>query len=336
VIRAEVRTGPSGPVFFLLLLLALALLAACAPRATQSPTFELSQVHDSGAHRIAFDPASRRLASGGLRGYIRIWSLANGAELHRYKLHRSRITGLAWLDGMRVISADRSGLVVINDLASRRVMRSAHLDRVNDLAVSTDRNWLIIMNPGGIRRLSLPGLEMIAQRRLPAPPLALAIAPAGDRIAVADRDGHVRLLDTELKTIRELPRPSRKVQDLVFSPDGNTLLGGGWFKLLAWDLSNKQLQEYPTEHLGKINSVAISPDGAHWLSLGRETDSQFLMTSTNTHQVERRFRTLPLCGQRARFSSDGRYAASSSDDGSVHIYDLSAPYRPRVPYFEND
>ena len=333
--RIEQRTGPSGPVFFLLLL-TVALLPACVPRATQPPTFDLDQVHESGAHRIAFDSGSRRLASGGLHGGVRIWSLADGAELHRLRVHHSRITGLAWLDEGRVISADRAGWLMINTVAGGDTVHAVKLSRIDKLRVSPDRNWLVIANPDGLRRLSLPGLETTAQRHLQATPLALAIAPTGDRLAVSDRDARVQLLDTGLQTLRELPRPSRDAQDLVFSPDGNTLLGGGWFKLLVWDLRQNRLKEYPTEHLGKINSVAISPDGAHWLSLGRETDSHFLMTNAVSHQVERRFQALPLCGQQARFSPDGRYAASSSDDGSVHIYDLQAPYQPRVPYFVED
>jgi WD40 repeat protein len=81
--------------------------------------------------------------------------------------------------------------------------------------------------------------------------------------------------------------------------------------------------------------VDISPDGARWVSLGRDTDSQLLLYDASSLQVERRLQTHALCGQRARFSPNGRYVASSSDDGSVHIYDLHAPYQLTVPYFED-
>ena len=333
--RKEQETGPSGPVFFLLLF-ALVASPACTPRATQPPTIDLARVHPSGAHRIAFDPAGRRLASGGLHGYVRIWSLARGSELMSYRVHHARITGLAWLDTTHLISADHAGWLKITAADSARTKKAIKLDRIDKLRLSPDRKWLVVTNPMGLYRLSLPGLQTAAQRDLPVPPLALAIDPAGDRIAVATADRTVHLLNTALETRRELPRASRKAQDLAFSPDGDTLLGGGWFRLLAWDLRHNQLEEYSTEHLGKINSVAISPDGAHWLSLGRETDSHFLMTNAITHQVERRFEVLPLCGQQARFSPDGRFAAASSDDGSIHIYDLNQPYRPVVRYMEFD
>jgi len=300
----------------------------------QAPTLALDEVHPSGAHRIAFDPAGRRLASGGLHGRIHVWSVADGTRLQRIDAHHDRITGLAWLDDERVISADHSGLLLVSDVASASTLTSKRLPAVDDLAVSQDGAWVATIDASGIRKLDLPGLQLMAQRALPERPLALAINHAADRIAVSGRDRRVWLLDRELQILAELSRPSRDTYALAFAPDGRTLLGGGWFKLLAWQLDSGRLEEYPTEHLGKISSVAISPDGAHWLSLGRITDSRFLMMNAATHRVERRFQSHALCGQQARFSPDGRYAASSSDDGSVYIYDLTRPYAPVFPRIE--
>ena len=326
--RTEVGTGPSGPVFFLLLLAGV--LPACVPRATQPPTVALHEVHQSGTHRIAFDPAGRRLASGGLHGRIHVWSVADGTRLQSIDAHRDRITGLAWLDAERIISADHSGWLLVSNVASASTLTSKRLPAVDDLAVSPDDAWVATIDAGGIRKLALPGLRLMAQRALPKRPLALAINHTADRTAVSGRDRRVWLL----QILAELPRPSRDTYALAFAPDGRTLLGGGWFKLLAWHLDSGRLEEYLSEHLGKISSVAISPDGAHWLSLGRITDSPFLMMDAVTHRVERRFQSHALCGQQARFSPDGRYAASSSDDGSVYIYDLAAPYAPVFPHID--
>jgi WD40 repeat protein len=294
----------------------------------------LHEVHPSGAHRIAFDPAGRRLASGGLHGGIHVWSVADGTRLQSIDAHHDRITGLAWLDGARVISADHSGWLLVSDVATASTLTSMRLPAVDALAVSAGGAWVTTIDAGGIRKLALPGLQLMMQRALPERPLALAIDHAVDRIAVSGRDRRVWLLDGRLRILAELPRPSRDAYALAFAPNGRTLLGGGWFKLLAWDLDSGRLEEYPTEHLGKISSVAISPDGAHWLSLGRVTDSRLLMMDAVTHQIERRFQSHALCGQQARFSPDGRYAASSSDDGSVYIYDLAAPYAPVFPHID--
>ncbi len=311
------------------------LLEACAPHAVQPPTVAVKHAYNAGVQRIAFDPAGRRLASGDWHGRVHIWSVRDGTELQRLELHHARITGLAWLDAARLLSADRSGRLLISDVASGAVLNMVHLEAINALILSPDRSWLVITDDSGVRKLLLPDLKPSTRQELQASPLAIAINHAGQQIAVSDSGGAVQLLDAGLRPVGALPRASRDLYDLAFSPDDKTLLGGGWFRLATWELPTGRLEEYPTDHLGKINSVAISPDGAHWLSLGRDTDSQFLMIDAVTHQVEHRFRSQALCGGQARFSPDGRYAASSSDDGSVHIYDLQAPYRLIVPYLEN-
>jgi WD40 repeat protein len=325
----EVRTGPSGPVFFVAFLGLL--LSACAPLATQVPDVDLDRVHESGAWRLAFDPGSRRLASGGYRGRIRIWSVEGGDELSALTVHRNRITGLAWLNDRQLVSVDSSGILVISDIDTRQQLNRARLSSVRDMVIAPDRTWVLVVKSGGIEKRSLPGLEKVAWYDLESA-VSGAISRSGERVAVSSAADRVFLLDEDLRKPLELEQPSRKAHDLVFSPDDTLLLAGAWFRLLVWQLDNGSLKEVATEHLGKVNSVDISPDGTQWVSLGRETDSRLLLYEAPGLQVTRRLKTHELCGQRARFSPDGRYVASSSDDGSVHIYDLYEPYRPTVPY----
>ena len=328
----EVRTGPSGPVFFAAFFGVL--LSACAPMATQAPNVDLARVHESGAWRIAFDPGSQRIASGGYRGKIKIWSAEDGNQLYVLEAHQQPVTGLGWLDERRVVSVDSSGWLVVNDINARQPVAGAQFSAAIDMVIAPDRAWLLVINASGINKVSLPALELTAQYPFESP-LSVAISHSGERVAVSTSSGHVFLLDADLQQRVELKRPSRKARDLVFSPDDKLLLAGGWFRLLVWQLESDRLEEQATEHLGKVNSVDISPDGARWVSLGRDTDSQLLLYDASSLQVERRLQTHALCGQRARFSPNGRYVASSSDDGSVHIYDLHAPYQLTVPYFED-
>jgi len=212
VIRKEAETGPSGPVF-LWLLLSVLVQVSCATQEAQLPTIDLERVHDSGAHRIAFDPGSNKLASGGFRGKVHVWSVHDGRLITTLDGHRNSIRGLAWLDDTTLISADRSGLINVRSLSSSRVIRSTKL---------------------------------------------------------------------------------------------------------------------------KVISVDISPDGNQWFSLGRQTDSNVRLVDADSNRVLRRFKAHELCGWQARFSPDGRYAASSAEDGSVHIYDLHEPYRPVTLFPEFD
>ena len=65
-------------------------------------------------------------------------------------------------------------------------------------------------------------------------------------------------------------------------------------------------------------------------------EDMWRLIDAGSNRVLRRFQAHELCGWQVRFSPDGRFAASAAEDGSIHIYDLSQPYRPVVPYAEFD
>ena len=319
--------------FFLLFSL---LLTACATYRTQPPDIALQQVHPSGAHRLAFAPDGKRLASGGLRGVVHIWSVGDGSAIATLTGHEDAVRGLAWLGAERLISADRSGRILLWDVPSSRVIRSLQVQVAHNMALAPDHSWLLVIGGTRLYKLALPSLQMLAQLDTGSRLLSVAVSHGTGRVALSGRDGRVRLLDTDLQDMVELPRPSRDALDLRFSPDDTTLLAGGWFRLLVWDLQQGRLDERSTEHLGKVISVDISPDGSRWLSLGRSTDSNVRLVDAASNRVLRRFQAQDLCGWQVRFSPDGRYAASAAEDGSIHIYDLSQPYRPVVPYAQFD
>jgi len=324
------------PLLQVFLPILVSLLTACAPYQTQPPDIDLQRVHPAGAHRLAFAPSGKKLASGGLHGTVRVWSVEDGSAILSLVGHTAPIRGLAWLDQQRLVSADRSGQILLWDLSSSRIVHSLQLNAVHNLALAPERAWLLVIEGARLHKLALPSLQAIAQFDAGSPLLSVAVSHDASRVALSSRDGRVGLLDADLNSLGELPRPSRDALDLRFSPDDTTLLAGGWFRLLVWDLQQLRLEERPTEHLGKVVSVDISPDGERWLSLGRSTDSNFRLIDADTNQVLRRFQAHDLCGWQARFSPDGRYAASAAEDGSIHIYDLSRPYRPVVPYAEFD
>ncbi|MGI9319851.1 MAG: WD40 repeat domain-containing protein, partial [Thiogranum sp.] len=290
-----------------LLLLFSLVLTACAAYRTQPPDIDLQRVHPSGAHRLAFSPGGQKLASGGLHGKIRIWSVADGSAIKTLTGHEDAVRGLAWLDEEGLVSADRSGRILLWDLPSSRILHSLQLQAVDNMTLAPDRSWLLVIADRRLHKLALPSLQTLAQLDAGSRLLSVAVSHATGRIALSSRDGRVRLLDTHLQNIAELPRPSRAALDLHFSPDDKTLLAGGWFRLLVWDLPQRRLEERPTEHLGKVISVAISPDGRRWLSLVRSTDSNVRLIDADNNRVLRRYQAHDLCGWQVRFSPDGRY-----------------------------
>jgi WD40 repeat protein len=80
-----------------------------------------------------------------------------------------------------------------------------------------------------------------------------------------------------------------------------------------------------------VTSISYSPDGRDLASIGRHTDSSVHIEDTQDFNVERYYQSHKLCGYMIRISPDGRWMASTSDDESVRLYDLShLPASPKA------
>ena len=88
------------------------------------------------------------------------------------------------------------------------------------------------------------------------------------------------------------------------------------------------MEERDTHHFGKIPSLDYSPDGQLIASIGRISDSKIFLTRRETGEASRYLLRHSLCGTALRFSPDGRFIASTSDDKSVRMYDLTETYPP--------
>jgi len=322
----------AGPVQFpvRLLLFALALLSGCAGfYASQGPQLKLKEVHLSGATSLAFGLSGDRLASGGLRGEVFIWSVPAGDRLAVLKAHHHPVRDLLWIDGGHLVSRDDHGQIFVWDTSSRTVIDSISGHEVTAMAFLPTARLLITGDAAGrLRSLGYPGFEPAAAAVTGANVTSMAAAPDSSVIAVSSGDGTVRLFDRELQPLRTMQRPPGRVFELRFSPDGKQLAGGGWFKLFLWDSATGELQVRNPGHSGAIVSLDYSPDGRHMATLGRIFGARLLITDTAGGNVLRRLQSPPLCGWMVRYSPDGGMLGASSEKGSVYVYDLTIPYRP--------
>ncbi|MBI3574998.1 MAG: hypothetical protein HY083_05030, partial [Gammaproteobacteria bacterium] len=144
---------------------------------------------------------------------------------------------------------------------------------------------------------------------------------ATGRIASSGADGQVFVWRAR-EPPRALAAPPTDARDLVFLPDGGHLLGGGWFKLFRWEVASGALKVLPTEHGGIVASLHLGADGRTLASISRQLDSAVYFLDPETGATVRRFQRHELCGEQVRLSADGRYLATTADDGSVRIWNL--------------
>lgn len=282
-----------------------------------------SQAHEFGASAIAFSPDSRVLVSGGHQGNLRLWDVQRKAALAEMPMHGGEVRALLFLSNKTFASGTDTGTLMLKE-GTRTITEKRGLSPVTSLACMNTH--LISGHNDGWLRIWDENLRETA--RLKFDQGVVALSTYKDRLAVG-LDKQILILDSTLKIVSILDTGGSRPHDLQFSPDGKTLAAGNWFNLSTWDLATGKRQLHGTEHLGLLTSVAYSPDGRHIVSLGRDTDSAIRMIDTVNYQVERRYEAHALCGAMIRYSPDGRWMASASDDESVRLYDLNQAYVPR-------
>lgn len=310
-------------------------LGGCASRPSIPANVVLQNAHNNG-YVLAFDDRSETLASGGSGGHIRLWRLPDGKALTGWKAHSDSLQGLKFLDHDReLLSADyddtlalwRRDGTLLKRIATPSPITSMAADETSGIIVTGHRD-------GHVRLWRLADFSLMNDLPLHHGAVrAVAYQAATRQLASSGTDGRVyywRLGETP----RLLPPPPTDAYDLAFAPDGKTLMGSGWFRLFRWRPADGSLQILRTAHHGIVKSISFSRDGRTLASIGRQTDSAVYLLDARTGAVLKRFQPHELCGSYVLFSPDGRYLASTSDDASIHIWDLRHPLPERIFYPE--
>jgi WD40 repeat protein len=163
----------------------------------------------------------------------------------------------------------------------------------------------------------------------------MAFSPDGRFLAVGETN--VTLWDVlsgaKARTLEsESPFASNEgIIGLAFSPDGETLAAGSYVGLRGkpaptigiWDVSTGKLRRMLNGHLGWVGQPSFSPDGKRLATPG--VNQVIRLCRTDTWEAVRSLRGHTFEVSSVSFSPDGRLLASASGDGSVKLWDVSAP-----------
>jgi len=262
---------------------------------------------------LSFSADGKKLISAGGDKTVRIWNVATGKELYRLEGHTDKVHSAALSpDGQLLVTGSADKTIRLWDMASgKELRRMAQPGAVFGVVFSRDGKTLAVggLNPGD-----------------------------------AANYGLLQLWDTtpEIKPRRRIPVPYG-VGHIAVSRDGRTLAATQGSSIRLWDVitgKEKRLNEEPD---GRINSLAVSPDGGT-VAVGGGGES-IRLCDIATGRVIRRFPLDPDTPhvRGMAFSPDGKNLASASvlftetgiQPRGFDLWDLSSGERTRRAPDEN-
>lgn len=290
--------------------------------------------HAAAVTAIGFTPDAATLVTGSLDGTLRFWDGRSGASQAVLPAHEGGVLSAALsADGAWLASAGFDGAVKVWQTADRRLLRTLPGGRAR---IAFHPREPIVAVAAEARRDEGPGQVELYDCRTGTRQLELggsggciAFSPDGQWIATSrntgELEGQVAVWEVASGHLRR-SFPLTRVEALLFSPDGRSLLASGRLGSIArCDLATGTIESGDPVKTGNSLSLALSPAGTHLAAGGYDAGIRLLDTSLKPLALPK------LLGHTAEisalaFAPGGRFLASGGLDATVRIWDLDATH----------
>lgn len=314
--------------------------------------------HDAAVKRVRFGPTGERFVTVSDDGTARVWSVA---DLDAAPVLLPARHGVVWhaafsTDGRSIVTANADGSARVWDLnnpGAASISLAYSRDPVAAAVLSADRRYLATLRrqqvdassardrarrPGGEARLEGWDLDSAVPVAEPHPRDArataiVAVARAGSRIALTDRNGRLLMLDG---TAGPGSQPS-PVGDAIpvaaasYDPDGSRLASlhrDG--RVTLWSPGVQGSQGPDSRRLAQVEGrpvgIAFSPDGRFIAAATQSTVTVFDVA--DSPETARRLPTDVPAISGISWSRGARYLATMHRDGTARVWDMEAASLP--------
>lgn len=297
--------------------------------------------HGGGATSVAISSDDTLIASGGMDGKIRIWDILDGRQLYALGENGAVIEVVFSPDDRHVLCAVRSKddkyLLQVWDYRKQKLRETIgdYDQRINSVAYSPEGSLIAFgSDDGTVRVLDVENGRSIREYETRRNEGVLAVSWSHDGSYLAGGvswGGDVFLWDVSKdQSGKVLEGHSDWVNDVLYSPDGRTLISGGKDgSVRKWDVSTgKERSNIREWWWGEINALAIDESYTHLAGASSKgeivvwyADDGLLLDVLNGHVGNVNDVT---------FSADGNTVVSGGSDGTVKIWTTPGTGTPEL------
>ena len=288
-----------------------------------------SMGHRSPVTSVAFSPDGTKLASGELRGMVKLWDVSSGENINTFHGPGGLSTSVAFSpDGRKLASSisGGDGTVEIREAATGKNINTiaGHLDGIQSVVFSPDGTKLAAgVSGSGVKLWEIEtGKQVATFSEKMGTVKSVAFSPDGMTLASTHPGalGGIKVWDIETgRNIATLQGSRGRVWSVVFSPDGARLASGSEDKnVKLWEVDTGENTSTFRGHTNRIHSVAFSPDGTKLVS-GSE-DKTVKLWEVETGKNIATFEGHVGNVWSVAFSPDGTKLASGSEDKTVKLW----------------
>ena len=284
-----------------------------------------------GVPAVAFSPNNKLLASGRRDKTIRLWDPQIGQHKATFTGHQNAVYSVAFSpDGKTLASGGEDETIRLWDVATGDLLLTfaGHAGGVSNVMYSSDGEMLASHGWDEIIHLwaSNTGEFLCTLTGHTGNINSIAYSPDNKILAGGCEDGTIRLWETntgQLKATLTVSTDSDDVDSVVFSPDGQTLVGASHEDAMIqfWDVASGERLKTIESPPDTTEKTVFSPDGSTLASAGSDGTVRFWDVATTTP-----IRTLTgyanLFTDMA-YSPDGKTLAIVSSMNRLRLWDTS-------------
>ena len=300
-----------------------------------------SDNEESYGWTVAFSPDGKMLASEN-HFFIKLWNIETGQKINSFEKPSGYIKTVVFSpNGDTLVSTNDYGAIIFWDVKTGKIIKSI------DSPVKSAPNSILYFaffddgkkifsasQDGTINLWNIETGKLVDSLKEHATEVkALKFSPEEQILTSVSVDKTInswnlqtgRLIKTielqKLDTARQnksLESDADKIHSAAFSPDGKTLVSGGFGTVKFWNAENGRQINPQKGYIYQISSVAVSPDGKLLASGNFNTINLWNLQTGN------QIKTLEHGNwvESIAFSPDGKMLASASFDKTINLWNV--------------